>query len=61
MQYLDSFDKVMPVMNRIDATVAIRKLGEFGKNVCIIGVTGNALAEDLAQFIAAGCNEVCIC
>ena len=46
-------------MNGIDATAAIRKLGEFGGKVVIIGVTGNALAEDVAQFITAGCDEVC--
>ena len=48
----------MPVMNGIDATALIRQMGEFGKSVRIIGVTGNALTEDVAKFINAGCDEV---
>jgi len=49
----------MPVMNGIEATKAIRLLGEFGAHVRIIGMTGNALTEDVEKFISAGCDEVC--
>ncbi|EGB02893.1 hypothetical protein AURANDRAFT_26825, partial [Aureococcus anophagefferens] len=48
-------DSVMPVMNGLDATRAIRAAG---CDALIVGVTGNALAEDIAAFVAAGANCV---
>jgi CheY-like chemotaxis protein len=48
-------DNSMPVMDGMTAT---RILREAGFHVPIIGVTGNALEEDLKAFLAAGANEI---
>jgi CheY-like chemotaxis protein len=45
----------MPKMNGLEATRQIRELGYVGK---IYGVTGNALAEDVADFIRHGADAV---
>ena len=51
-----SMDANMPVLGGLDATAQIRALGHAA--LVIIGVTGNALEEDVASFVAAGANEV---
>ena len=48
-------DYEMPVMNGPTAT---RKLREMGCAIPIIGVTGNLLPEDVADFKLHGANEV---
>jgi CheY-like chemotaxis protein len=48
-------DASMPKMNGLEATRQIRELGYVGK---IYGVTGNALAEDVADFIRHGADAV---
>ena len=48
-------DFVMPNMDGPTATREIRALGYQG---IIIGVTGNALAEDIELFITCGANKV---
>ena len=48
-------DHTMPIMNGVDATRAIRSLGFTG---LIIGLTGNALDDDVASFIHAGADCV---
>ena len=48
-------DHSMPVM---DGATATRRLREKGLTIPIIGVTGNALEEDINTFIQAGANEV---
>src|SRR5690554_717696 len=55
----ESFDLIlmdiqMPVMNGRDATQAIR---EAGINTPIIALTANVMAEDIAEYRMAGCNE----
>ena len=50
-----TMDYQMPVMDGVDATLNIRKLGFKGQ---IIGVTGNALSEDVNTFLANGANIV---
>jgi len=42
-------------MNGVEATQILRAHGVL---LPIIAVTGNALAEDVNAFIAAGCNHV---
>ena len=48
-------DSVMPNMDGPTATREIRALGYSG---IIVGVTGNALAEDIESFIRAGADRV---
>ena len=48
-------DNVMP--NK-DGPTATRELRELGYAGIIIGVTGNALPEDVAYFKSQGANEV---
>jgi len=55
----ESFDVIlmdiqMPVMNGRDATAALR---EAGINTPIIALTANVMAEDIADYRTAGCNE----
>ena len=50
-------DFMMPKMNGPDATRAIRQLGYNGP---IIGLTGNALAEDKALLMNAGATDVIV-
>ncbi|WP_100639325.1 response regulator [Marinobacter salexigens] len=47
-------DIQMPVMNGRDATVALR---EAGVNTPVIALTANVMAEDIADYRLAGCNE----
>ncbi len=48
-------DGSMPIMGGPEATRAIRALG---MKIPILAVTGNALQEDVKEFIDAGANEV---
>jgi len=48
-------DSIMPVMNGITATMALRKLGFRNK---IAGLTGNAMDDDIQKFIDAGADLV---
>ncbi|WP_410328122.1 response regulator [Marinobacter sp.] len=47
-------DIQMPVMNGRDATAALR---EAGVNTPVIALTANVMAEDIADYRRAGCNE----
>ncbi|MBZ2169625.1 response regulator [Marinobacter sp. F4216] len=47
-------DIQMPVMNGRDATAALR---EAGNNTPVIALTANVMAEDIADYKLAGCNE----
>jgi signal transduction histidine kinase/CheY-like chemotaxis protein len=49
-------DANMPVMSGYEAAAALRS--EHGYGGLIIGVTGNAMAEDVARFRACGCDAV---
>jgi CheY-like chemotaxis protein len=49
-------DVNMPVMNGIDATSAIRKLGSHYARIPIIGLTANVLDEYVRRCYAAGMN-----
>jgi CheY-like chemotaxis protein len=48
-------DKEMPVMNGHDATSKIRALGFTN---LVVGVSGNALAADQAEFLDSGADFV---
>jgi PAS domain S-box-containing protein len=55
----ESFDLIlmdiqMPVMNGRDATAALR---EAGVNTPVIALTANVMAEDIADYRLAGCND----
>ncbi len=45
----------MPILN---GDLATKELRERGLTAPIVGVTGDALAEDLTSFVASGVNEV---
>jgi PAS domain S-box-containing protein len=47
-------DIQMPVMDGRDATKAIR---DAGVNTAIVALTANVMAEDVAEYKEAGCNE----
>ena len=44
-------DNLMPVMNGVDATKALR---ERGYPYLIVGLTGNVMKEELEEFISSG-------
>ncbi|WP_250656120.1 response regulator [Alkalimarinus coralli] len=48
-------DIQMPVMDGRDATLALR---EAGVNTPIVALTANVMAQDIAEYKEAGCNEV---
>eukprot|EP01041_Mallomonas_annulata_P000159 gene159-267_t len=48
-------DNTMPNMTGVEATVAIRKLGYSN---LIIGVTGNAMEDDVKAFLRAGADMI---
>ena len=48
-------DNLMPVMNGQDACEQMRRMGYNG---VILGLTGNALPKDLAEYQAHGANAV---
>jgi CheY-like chemotaxis protein len=48
-------DKEMPVLDGYDATLRLRERGFRGQ---IIGVTANALTEDVQRFMACGLDTV---
>src|SRR5262249_53122134 len=50
-------DMEMPVMGGIAATHAIRALGERVRDIPILALTGNAMAEEVARCRAAGMND----
>ena len=59
-RFIDTFDailmdSVMPIMTGPEATARIRALGYTG---LILGVTGNALPEDIEHFTKCGANAV---
>ena len=50
-------DHMMPEMDGIDTTVAIRKLGEAYKKLPIVALTANAIAGVREMFIAEGLDD----
>lgn len=51
-------DIQMPVMNRYDATLAIRKMKDTKKSrIPIIAMTANAFAEDVQKVLSVGMND----
>ena len=51
-------DHMMPIMDGVEATVAIRGMeDEYYKNLPIIGLSANALAEARAQFKEVGMDD----
>ena len=50
-------DIMMPVMNGLEATRAIRSSGRSDSSVPIIAMTANAYEEDKKECIEAGMNE----
>ena len=53
-------DIQMPEMNGVEATRAIRKLENENKNVPIIALTANIIAEDKETYADAGMNETLV-
>jgi PAS domain S-box-containing protein len=51
-------DIMMPVMNGLDATRAIRKLESPGTHIPIIALTASAMREDYDLCVAAGMDQV---
>ena len=50
-----TMDYQMPVMDGVTATSTMRAIGYTGR---IIGITGNAMQEDLNSFISSGADVV---
>jgi PAS domain S-box-containing protein len=50
-------DISMPVMNGVDATIAIRKDSNPNKDTPIIALTAHAMAEEQAKFLATGMDD----
>ena len=50
-------DMCMPVMNGYEATVKLRKKGFYGP---IVALTANAMAEERALYLEAGCDDCLI-
>ncbi len=51
-------DHMMPVMDGIDATIAIRNMqGEYYKNLAIVALTANAIVGTRDLFIQEGMND----
>lgn len=50
-------DVQMPVMNGVEATIAIRKLGGQGASIPVIAMTANAMQGDREQYLAAGMDD----
>lgn len=52
-------DMVMPVMDGIAATAALRQQADARlRSVPVLGLTANVNPQDLERFMAAGLNEV---
>ena len=49
-------DMQMPVMNGLDATCAIRQLGNIVRDIPVIALTANAMTEDVQRCRDAGMN-----
>ena len=57
LKMLSWLNLLMPVMNGLEATAAIRKLdSETAKHIPIIALTANAYHEDIQKCLAAGMN-----
>jgi len=50
-------DVQMPVMNGVEATIAIRELGGQGASIPVIAMTANAMQGDREQYLAAGMDD----
>ena len=50
-------DVQMPVMDGVEATIAIRKLGGQGASIPVIAMTANAMQGDREQYLAAGMDD----
>jgi CheY-like chemotaxis protein len=48
-------DNFMPVMNGLDA---VRNLRARGYPYIIVGITGNSMADDLAEYLASGADMI---
>jgi signal transduction histidine kinase/CheY-like chemotaxis protein len=50
-------DVMMPVMNGLEATGAIRELAQSGAAVPIIALTANSMSGDRERYLSAGMND----
>lgn len=53
-------DIQMPIMDGLDATYSIRNEAGLGKNIPIVGITANAIQEDINNYKKAGFNDILI-